>query len=118
MSLKKIQVGQVWRKVGSEETFLVTRLYTEVLATIAILRPTGSENAAMLRIKVERNPEGQTIPGFSMARILTLPSSRACPAALHAISQIERTGIATMSSTCSTSLARNGSAYSTPAISP
>jgi hypothetical protein len=68
MSLKKIQVGQVWRKVGSEETFLVTRLYTEVLATIAILRPTGSENAAMLRIKVERNPDGQTIPGFSMAQ--------------------------------------------------
>ncbi len=68
MPVKTIQVGQVWRKVGSGETFLVTRLYTEVLATIAVLRPTGNETAAMLRVKIERTPEGQTIPGFSMAQ--------------------------------------------------
>jgi hypothetical protein len=68
MSVKAIQVGQVWRKVGSGETFLVTRLYTQALATIAVLRPTGNEMAAMLRVKVERTPEGQTIPGFSMAQ--------------------------------------------------
>ena len=68
MSVKAIQVGQVWRKVGSGETFLVTRLYTQALATIAVLRPTGNEMAAMLRVKIERTPEGQTIPGFSMAQ--------------------------------------------------
>ena len=68
MSVKKIQIGQVWRKVGSDETFLVTRLYTEVLTTIAVLRPTGNETAAMLRIKIESTPAGQMIPGFSMAQ--------------------------------------------------
>jgi hypothetical protein len=68
MAVKKIQVGQIWRKVGSEETFLVTRLYNEVLATIAVLRPTGNEAAAMLRVKVEPTANGQTIPGFSMAQ--------------------------------------------------
>jgi hypothetical protein len=68
MPVKTIQVGQVWRKVGSGETFLVTRLYTQALATIAVLRPTGNEMAAMLRVKIERTPEGQTIPGFSMAQ--------------------------------------------------
>ena len=68
MSVKKIQVGQIWRKVNTEETFLVTRLYTEVLATIAILRPTGNENSAMLKIKIAGTPSGQTIPGFSMAQ--------------------------------------------------
>ena len=68
MSVTKIQVGQVWRKVNTEETFLVTRLYTEVLATIAVLRPAGNETAAMLKVKIARTPGGQTIPGFSMAQ--------------------------------------------------
>jgi hypothetical protein len=68
MTVSKIQIGQVWKKVGSDETFLVTRLYTEALATIAVLRPTGNETASMLRIRVERDGGNQTLPGFSMAQ--------------------------------------------------
>jgi hypothetical protein len=67
MSVQRIQVGQVWRKLDSDETFLVTRLYSEALATFAILRPTGAEHSAMLRIKIERTGSGQTLPGFSIA---------------------------------------------------
>jgi hypothetical protein len=67
MTVRKIQIGQVWKKVDSDETFLVTRLYTEALTTIAVLRPTGNETASMLRIKIERNGDGQNLPGFSMA---------------------------------------------------
>jgi hypothetical protein len=67
---KSIQIGQVWRKDGSEETFLVTRLYSEALTTMAVLRPTDSADSAMLRIKVERTPAGQTLPGFSIAHTL------------------------------------------------
>jgi len=70
MSVQRIQVGQVWRQLDSDETFLVTRLYSEALATFAILRPTGSENSAMLRIKIERTGTGQTLPGFSIAHSL------------------------------------------------
>jgi hypothetical protein len=70
MPKQRIQVGQVWKKNESEETFLVTRLYSEALATIAILRPTGSANSALLRVKVERNAAGQTLPGFSIAHSL------------------------------------------------
>ena len=70
MSTHKIQVGQVWRKDDSEETFLVTRLYSEALATIAILRPTGSANSALLRVRVERAAAGQTLTGFSIAHSL------------------------------------------------
>jgi hypothetical protein len=44
MAISKIQVGQVWKKFGSDESFLVTRLYT-----------------------VENSPAGQGLPGFSMA---------------------------------------------------
>jgi hypothetical protein len=67
MPTQRIQVGQVWRKNDNEETFLVTRLYSEALATIAILRPTGAENSALLRVRVERTEGGQTLPGFSIA---------------------------------------------------
>ena len=67
MAVQRIRVGQVWKKAGGEETFLVTRLYNEALATIAVLRPTGDATSAMLRVKVERSGGGQTLPGFSMA---------------------------------------------------
>jgi hypothetical protein len=70
MPIQRIQVGQVWRKSDNDETFLVTRLYSEALTTIAILRPTGSANAALLRIKVERTGTGQTLPGFTIAHSL------------------------------------------------
>jgi hypothetical protein len=68
MPVSKIQVGQVWRKVDSEETFLVTRLYAEALATFAILRPTCNENASMLRVKIDRKGTTQDLPGFTMAQ--------------------------------------------------
>jgi hypothetical protein len=70
MPTQKIQLGQVWRKDNSEETFLVTRVYSEALSTIAILRPTESTNTEMLRIKVGRSKAGQTLPGFTIAHSL------------------------------------------------
>ena len=70
MPSPSIQIGQVWRKDDTEETFLVTRLYSEALTTMAILRPTDAAESAMLRIKVERTPAGQTLPGFSIAHSL------------------------------------------------
>lgn len=68
MAVPRIQIGQVWRKLDSEESFLVTRLYDEALATFAVLRPTGAEGAGMVKVKIERTRSGQTIPGFSMAQ--------------------------------------------------
>jgi hypothetical protein len=67
MSVNKIQVGQMWKKLDSEETFLVTRLYTEAFTTIAVLRPAGNETASMLRVRITSGDAGQTLPGFSMA---------------------------------------------------
>jgi hypothetical protein len=63
-----IRIGQVWKKVGTEETFLVTKLYNEALSTIAVLRPTGAATESMVRVRVERRGEGQTLPGYSMAQ--------------------------------------------------
>ena len=68
MAGQRIQIGQVWKKVGTEETFLVTRLYDEALATIAVLRPTGAAAQSMIRVRVERQGDGQALPGYAMAQ--------------------------------------------------
>ena len=60
-------MGQLWKKLDSNEQYLVTRLYEQALATIAVLRSTGSENQSTVKVKVERTNAGQSLPGFSMA---------------------------------------------------
>jgi len=63
-----IRIGQVWKKAGTEETFLVTKIYNEALSTIAVLRPTGAATESMVRVRVERRGDGQILPGYSMAQ--------------------------------------------------
>lgn len=67
MRVRKIQIGQLWKKLETGETYLVTRVYTEALSTIVILRKSGAEDESQLRVKVERTATGQNIPGFSLA---------------------------------------------------
>jgi hypothetical protein len=68
MSVPKIQIGQLWKKDGTADTYLVTRLYTEALSTMVILRKSGSEEEALTRVRAERTSTGQNIPGFSPAQ--------------------------------------------------
>jgi len=68
MAPRKIQVGQVWKKTDTGETYLVTQLYSEALSTVAVLRKTGAESEARVRVKVERGPDGQMLPGFAYAQ--------------------------------------------------
>lgn len=67
-SVSKIQIGQLWKKDGTDDTYLVTRVYSEALSTMATLRKSGAENEALVRVKVERAPGGQTLLGFSPAQ--------------------------------------------------
>jgi len=64
MSVKRIQIGQLWKKLETGETYLVTRVYTEALSTMVILRKSGQEDQSQVRVKVERAGAGQSIPGF------------------------------------------------------
>ena len=68
MSQTKVQVGQLWKKDATGDIFLVTRLYSEALNTVAVLRKSGAEGEAQLRVRVERGSKGQTMPGFSPAQ--------------------------------------------------
>jgi hypothetical protein len=56
MSVSKIQIGQLWKKDGTGDTYLVTRLYSEALSTIVILRKSGAEDEALIRVKASRPP--------------------------------------------------------------
>ncbi len=67
MGVRKIQIGQVWKQDGTGDTYLVTKLYTEALNTMAILRKAGSETESPIRVRVERTDQGQILRGFSPA---------------------------------------------------
>jgi hypothetical protein len=67
MSVSKIQIGQLWKKDGTGDIYLVTRIYSEALSTMVILRKSGAEGEAHVRARVERTPKGQTIQGFKPA---------------------------------------------------
>jgi hypothetical protein len=68
MAGRKIQVGQVWKKDGTGEEYLVTKVYSEALATYAMLTLAGSEADNRIRVRVERTAEGQNLPGFVFAQ--------------------------------------------------
>jgi hypothetical protein len=68
MPVRKIQVGQVWKMSGTGEDYLVTKLYSEALATFAILRKAGAESENKVRVRVENVADGQNLPGFNYAQ--------------------------------------------------
>jgi len=68
MAPRRIQLGQVWKKDDTGESYLVTQLYTEALATFAVLRKIGAETQARLRVKVGRAGESQSLPGFTLTQ--------------------------------------------------
>jgi len=68
MSIKKIQIGQLWRKNDTGDIYLVTRVYSEALSTIVVLRKSGAEDEALTRLRAENTPKGPGIPGYSPAQ--------------------------------------------------
>lgn len=68
MTISKIQIGQLWKKEGTDDIYLVTRLYAEALNTMVVLRKSGAEDQALIRVRAQRTANGQTIPGFSPAQ--------------------------------------------------
>ncbi len=63
MAVKRILLGQVWKKDVTGENFLVTKLYNEVFSTFAVLRRVGSEDVA--RVKVTKTSDNQDLPGYT-----------------------------------------------------
>jgi hypothetical protein len=66
--MQKIQVGQVWKKDDTGETFLITKVYNEALTSFAVLRKTGSEEEAPLRVKISHAGASPDLPGFTFTQ--------------------------------------------------
>jgi hypothetical protein len=64
---RKIQVGQVWKKDDTAESYLITKVYNEALTTYVVLRKTGAESERPLKVKVDNRGPIQTLPGYSYA---------------------------------------------------
>jgi hypothetical protein len=66
MAVKSIQLGQVWREEASGQSFLVTKVYSEVFSQYAMLRPANrtAPDVESRRIKVSKTPQGAFLPGY------------------------------------------------------
>lgn len=68
MGIKKIQIGQLWKKNDTGEIYLVTRVYSEALSTMVVLRKSGAEDEALTRLRAVNTSKGPGIPGYSPAQ--------------------------------------------------
>ena len=64
MAVASVKVGQVWHRIETSDNWLVTKLYSEVFASYAVLRKVGGSDRDVHRVKVEKSAKGVTLPGF------------------------------------------------------
>jgi hypothetical protein len=64
----RIKVGEIWKQDSSGDSYLITKVYSEALATYAVMRKAGSENDRPLKIKVDRAAASGALPGFTHAQ--------------------------------------------------
>ena len=65
MGVRKILMGQVWKHDETGDTYLVTKIYSEVFSTFAMLRKVGGGQDDVKRVKVSQQADGVSLPGFS-----------------------------------------------------
>jgi hypothetical protein len=63
-----MQLGQLWQLNDTGENWLVTKVYSEVFASYAVLRKVGGTEADVRRVKVTKTSEGVTLPGFTFTQ--------------------------------------------------
>jgi hypothetical protein len=70
MSVKSVQLGQVWRNDATGQNWLVTKLYNEVLSQFAVLRHADATAAEgdTVRVKIQKTADGATLPGYTFTQ--------------------------------------------------
>jgi hypothetical protein len=68
MAVAKIQPGQVWLMEGLDETWLVTKVYSEAFTSYAMLRKVGGGDDDVRRLKVQKSTDGVSLPGFRFSQ--------------------------------------------------
>ena len=64
MAVTSIQLGQIWRLNETGDDWLVTKVYSEVFTSYAVLRKVDGSDQEVRRIRVEKSAEGVQLPGF------------------------------------------------------
>jgi hypothetical protein len=70
MSVKTIQLGQIWRNNSDGKNYLVTKLYSELFTQFAMLRQADAQaaNVPTVRVKVDKSADAATLPGYTYAQ--------------------------------------------------
>jgi hypothetical protein len=68
LAVPSIQLGQLWKSNETGDTWLVTKVYSEVFASYAVLRKVGGGDADVRRVKVDKTGDRATLPGFVFAQ--------------------------------------------------
>jgi hypothetical protein len=68
MTVAKIQPGQVWFLDGTEESWLVTKVYSEAFTSYAMLRKVGGPDNDVRRLKIVKSADGVALPGFKFSQ--------------------------------------------------
>jgi len=68
VAVSNVQLGQLWQFQETGDKWLVTKIYSEVFASYAVLRKVGSPDSDARRVKVEKTPEGVTLQGFAFTQ--------------------------------------------------
>lgn len=58
----------MWKKNDSGDAYLITKMYSEALATYVVLRKAGAENDPPMRIRVARADASAELPGFTFSQ--------------------------------------------------
>ncbi|HUX11239.1 MAG TPA: hypothetical protein VMW51_11380 [Terriglobia bacterium] len=68
MAVAKVQAGQVWCQEGTEENWLVTKVYSEAFTSYAMLRKVGGGDNDVRRLKILKSAEGVALSGFKFSQ--------------------------------------------------
>jgi len=68
VAVASIQLGQLWKLNDSGDTWLVTKVYSEVFSSYAVLRKVGGADSDVRRVKVDKSSAEATLPGFTFAQ--------------------------------------------------
>ena len=68
MAVPKVQPGQVWLLEGTEESWLVTKIYSEAFSSYAMLRQVGGSDGDVRRLKIVNSADGVALPGFKFSQ--------------------------------------------------
>jgi len=64
VAVSSILLGQIWQSQATGEKWLVTRVYSELFASYAVLRKVEGSGDEVLRVKVEKGADGVALAGF------------------------------------------------------